>query len=202
MIKFFKKIRYKLLETGRTGKYFKYAFGEIILIVTGVLLALYLNNLNYKSQLKKDEILILNELKSNLSSSILSYSRTINLEKDYLVQNQLILKYFDNNEPYSENIDHAFGVYFWTVSSNPVAGGYEYLKSKGLELITNNILRNKLSFMFENEFNIIKNENEVWANNLQQNITYPYHINHFIKYFPEDNESMIKSMQSLLTIIH
>lgn len=29
MIKFFRKIRYILMETGKTGKYFKYAIGEI-----------------------------------------------------------------------------------------------------------------------------------------------------------------------------
>ena len=33
MIKFFRKIRQNLLLEGKTGKYFKYAFGEIVLVV-------------------------------------------------------------------------------------------------------------------------------------------------------------------------
>lgn len=178
------------MEKNKTAKYLKYAIGEIVLIVLGILFALYLNNLNGKNQLKKDEIKVLNEINYNLSSSINSFERTINTETDYLNQNKKILDYINNNNPYSSELDHAFGVYFWTLSSNPVTAGYEYLKSKGIELITNDSLRNKISFMFENEFAIIKNENELWANNLQQNITYPYHVNHFIKYFPKDTDSL------------
>jgi hypothetical protein len=178
------------MEQNKTGKYLKYAIGEIILIVFSILVALYLNNLNTKSQQKKEEVKVLNEIKSNLYSSILSFERTINTETDYLNQNKKILEYIDNNKPYSNELDHAFGVYFWTLSSNPITVGYEYLKSRGIELITNDSLRNNISFMFENEFAIIKNENELWANNLQQNITYPYHVNHFIKYFPNETDSL------------
>ena len=43
MIKFFRKIRRKLLVEGNTGKYFQYAIGEIILVVIGILIALQLN---------------------------------------------------------------------------------------------------------------------------------------------------------------
>ena len=50
MIKFFRKIRYNLIETGKTGKYFKYAIGEIILVVIGILIALQINNWNEKRQ--------------------------------------------------------------------------------------------------------------------------------------------------------
>ncbi|WP_411895209.1 hypothetical protein [Winogradskyella sp. A2] len=46
MIKFFRKIRQNLLMENKTGKYFKYAFGEIILVVIGILIALSINNWN------------------------------------------------------------------------------------------------------------------------------------------------------------
>ncbi|MFD2823405.1 DUF6090 family protein [Lacinutrix iliipiscaria] len=46
MIKFFKKIRYDLMEKNKTGKYFKYAIGEIILVVIGIVIALQINNWN------------------------------------------------------------------------------------------------------------------------------------------------------------
>ena len=46
MIKFFRKIRYDLMEKNKTGKYLKYAIGEIILVVIGILIALQLNNWN------------------------------------------------------------------------------------------------------------------------------------------------------------
>ena len=46
MIKFFRKIRQNLLMENKTGKYFKYAIGEIVLVVIGILIALQINNWN------------------------------------------------------------------------------------------------------------------------------------------------------------
>ena len=39
MIKFFRQIRFKLMETGKTSRYLKYAIGEIVLVVIGILIA-------------------------------------------------------------------------------------------------------------------------------------------------------------------
>jgi Family of unknown function (DUF6090) len=55
MIKFFRKIRQNLLSEGKTGKYFKYAIGEIVLVVIGILIALSINNWNQK-QIEKKQI--------------------------------------------------------------------------------------------------------------------------------------------------
>ena len=46
MIKFFRHIRKNLLMENKTSKYFKYAIGEIILVVIGILIALQINNWN------------------------------------------------------------------------------------------------------------------------------------------------------------
>jgi hypothetical protein len=189
MIKFFRRIRQKLLAENKFSKYLLYATGEVILIVIGILLALYLNNLNNEKTSKLVEIELLNELKANIRGSIKSFERTIESEKEYLDYNLLILDYLDNKRPFDDILLKPFSTYFWTVSSNPISGGYTYLKSKGIDLITNDSLRQNLSVLFENEFLIIKEENEVWANNLQQNISYPYHVNHFRRYFLHDSIS-------------
>jgi hypothetical protein len=44
MIKLFRNIRQNLINEGKTSKYFKYAIGEIILVVIGILIALSVNN--------------------------------------------------------------------------------------------------------------------------------------------------------------
>ena len=46
MIKFFRKIRQKLLAENRYNKYLIYAIGEIVLVVIGILIALQINNWN------------------------------------------------------------------------------------------------------------------------------------------------------------
>ena len=55
MIKFFRKIRQNLLSEGKTRKYLKYAIGEIIHVVIGILIALQINNWNNNMQQDKLE---------------------------------------------------------------------------------------------------------------------------------------------------
>ena len=190
MLRFFRTLRQRLLTEKKFGKYLLYAVGEILLIVVGILIAFYLDNINAEKQARETETELLSELKSNLVSNIKILERTLESESQYLSYNQMILDYLDHRKPYNEELESAFGVYFWTVTTNPVTGGYEFLKSKGIDLITDDSLRNRISFIFENEFLILKNENEVWSNNLQQNISYPYHVKHFRRYFATDSNNV------------
>ena len=48
MLKFFRRIRQKLLAQHKTGQYLKYAAGEIVLVVIGILVALQINGWNEK----------------------------------------------------------------------------------------------------------------------------------------------------------
>src|SRR5210317_2112046 len=71
MIKFFRKIRQDLLIENKTGKYFKYAIGEIVLVVIGILLAIQLNEWrNDKANaIQKQNVLLAlkSEFETNLS---------------------------------------------------------------------------------------------------------------------------------------
>jgi len=53
MIKFFRQTRYDLMEKNKTGKYLKYAVGEIVLVMIGILLALQINNWNERQKIEK-----------------------------------------------------------------------------------------------------------------------------------------------------
>ena len=61
MIKFFRKIRQKLLVENRFNKYLLYAIGEIVLVVIGILIALQINNWNEN---RKNSIKINDALKA------------------------------------------------------------------------------------------------------------------------------------------
>ncbi len=73
MIKFFRKIRYDLMVKNKTGKYLKYAIGEIVLVVIGILIALSINNWNEKRKLSNNVESLLtvfqNELVNNIEQS-------------------------------------------------------------------------------------------------------------------------------------
>ncbi|NNF86681.1 MAG: hypothetical protein HKM26_09010, partial [Winogradskyella sp.] len=63
MKKFFRKIGFDLMEKNKTGKYVKYAFGEIILVVFGILIALSINNWNENRKDVQIQLQLLKELK-------------------------------------------------------------------------------------------------------------------------------------------
>ena len=70
MIKFFRKIRYDLMEKNKTGKYFKYAIGEIILVVIGILIAIQLNEWRNDSINTKQKQKVLLALKSEFEANL------------------------------------------------------------------------------------------------------------------------------------
>lgn len=78
MLKFFQKIRLNLLSEGKTGKYLKYAFGEIVLVMIGILLALQVNNWSESQKAKKKEQFYLTKLEENLKQDTL----LLNLQLD------------------------------------------------------------------------------------------------------------------------
>ncbi|UAM99090.1 hypothetical protein K8354_04495 [Polaribacter litorisediminis] len=73
MIKFFRHIRKQLLSENKTGKpvfaagrYLKYAIGEILLVIIGILIAVSINGWNEDRKLKKAEQSILKDLKQEM----------------------------------------------------------------------------------------------------------------------------------------
>lgn len=70
MIKFFRKIRQNSLVKNKTRKYLKYALGEIILVVIGILIALQINNSSQQNTNRKQVETILRSIFHNLESDI------------------------------------------------------------------------------------------------------------------------------------
>ena len=66
MLKFFRRIRQKLLSQGKLKSYFVYAVGEILLIVIGILIALQFNNWNIEKNESQESIHILSSFHEEL----------------------------------------------------------------------------------------------------------------------------------------
>ncbi|MEH6620929.1 DUF6090 family protein [Maribacter arcticus] len=82
MIKFFRKIRKNLLNEGKTTKYFKYAIGEIVLVVIGILIALQINNWNENRKENHKLSDIYSNLLLDIKADSISYSTNIKELKD------------------------------------------------------------------------------------------------------------------------
>lgn len=74
MIPFFRKIRKKLAEDNQFLKYCRYAVGEIVLVVIGILIAISINNWNQtKKQLLKTQNLsyrLAKQVSQNIEKSL------------------------------------------------------------------------------------------------------------------------------------
>ena len=81
MIKIFTKIRENLLSEGKIGRYLKYAIGEIVLIVFGILIALSIDNWNQSINREMAEKEFIEGVKKDLE-----------LDKEYI---QIILNHMD-----------------------------------------------------------------------------------------------------------
>lgn len=81
-----KKIRKKLLEEGKLTKYLTYAFGEIVIVSIGILLALYLNNWNQNRAENKLEIQYYQSIKNQLNEDLNILTGEIYYNQSYYSQ--------------------------------------------------------------------------------------------------------------------
>jgi hypothetical protein len=155
MIKFFRKIRQNLLSEGKTGKYLKYAIGEIILVMIGILLALQVNTWNesrknlileeeFKIGLKKD---LLRD-KENIEFCILNIEQKIYAHS--VLTSQLPVSYETNKK----TLDSLFSFLMQPlVSFFPVSGTFDTAISSGnISNFSNKELIEKAHFLYNSKY--------------------------------------------------
>ncbi len=149
MIKFFRKIRLKLLSEGKTGKYFKYAIGEIVLVVIGILIALSINNWNQYSNDREKEIAILKELKKEFEENSIRYKETIEAQTFTIKSSQSFMDCLEKkNLNYKRDSIGYFIIYgpLNYYKAEPVIGAYKSINASGnISLIQNSELKSKLA---------------------------------------------------------
>ncbi len=77
MIKLFRNIRQNLLNEGKTSRYLKYAIGEIVLVVIGILIALSINNWNEKKKDNAQMRMNINSIAEDIQTDIIELQKTI-----------------------------------------------------------------------------------------------------------------------------
>lgn len=148
MIKFFRTIRYKLMSENKTTKYFKYALGEIILVVIGILIALQINNWNVYRLEVKEERKILTNLKVDFGNNKKLLDRAIETTKDGMNGCLKMLEYTGNKErpKTSKDFDMILNNMFVSPFFRPVIGTLEEITNSGkLGIIENDELRKLLA---------------------------------------------------------
>lgn len=159
MIKFFRKIRHKLISknppagrAARFSKYLIYAIGEIMLVVIGILIALQINNWNEDQKIQSEERKILLEIKNNIVQGVSSMDLALSLDSNHLELSLLILDHLKHKKNFTEELGRAFHLFPYGRLFPLPSSGYNSLQSKGVGIIKNDSLRIKISKLFDNTY--------------------------------------------------
>ncbi|WP_242134529.1 DUF6090 family protein [Aestuariivivens marinum] len=170
MIKFFRQIRQRLLSEGKTTKYLKYAIGEIILVMIGILLAIQVNNWNEerKKNISLGKALgqVINDLKQD-EETLKIYEEMEHKHIQYL--EALSNRHYNNIKLDSirYNLEH----YMVFVESN---NAYSTLKSNGMfSEIKNEGLKSNLTNYYERLYDNLAASTE-WGETITNNRIVPF----------------------------
>lgn len=86
MLNYLRKIRRDLIKEGNLKRYLTYAAGEVIIVVIGILLALYLNNWNQHRTERKLEFQYYQSIKNQLNEDLTTLYGEIKYNENFLNQ--------------------------------------------------------------------------------------------------------------------
>ncbi|MFP4847016.1 DUF6090 family protein [Winogradskyella sp. PE311] len=164
MIKFFRKIRQKLLSENKFSKYLIYAIGEIVLVVIGILIALGINNWNNEQKDKQAELKYLNQIRKSLKENDLILKERIETDKRLLKFGDQLYNHIKTQKQVNDSIKQIFVVLLndQMVSFNIAA--FENLKNDGLSFISNDDLKFEIINIYDKELKYIQN---IFANQFE-----------------------------------
>ena len=194
MIKFFRHIRQNLImdksndrvspkalaeaqASAKAGKYFKYAIGEIVLVVIGILIALQINNWNEVQIQLKQEHKILVSLNADFVKSKERLLQSMYMQKNVIRKGSELIKMYEGKVPRASNdtiMNYVvYGAYAW-YRAELLTGAYNaYINTGNSELIRNENLTKLLAEYFsilesgfedqENSMNLLNNMQNIMA---------------------------------------
>jgi hypothetical protein len=157
MLPFFRKIRFKLAENNQFFKYSRYAIGEIVLVVIGILIALQINNWNEERKSRNVEYIALTELKKSIESNIRNMDSVAIRIEHRISSIKIILRAFEMNIPYHDSLSShfAWGMIYDRLPIN--TGAYESLKGSGTQIVQDDELRFLISNYFDYHIGFLQN---------------------------------------------
>ena len=131
------------------SKYLLYATGEIILVVIGILIALQVNNFNEQGKLKNQEIEILESIGTELENNLELVNQALELNRGIRKSIEILLSHLEEDKPYHDSLSFHFANTTNYLTNRLPSGSYETLKAKGVDIISNSDLQEKIINFFE-----------------------------------------------------
>lgn len=200
MIKFFRKIRKKLLIENKISKYLLYAIGEIILLVIGILIALNINNANEtkKNNIREQEYLtsIKEEIKNDSLNLELGWFKNYAKKIHTLERTKrFILGTYTPKDTTQFINDAGYGAIYSRASFNGTSKIYKELIGTGnLSLISSSDIRNQIIEYYDRQEFTIN-----YANNIRTE--YATYMNSVKSYNPKSQDINRLEIPRMLAMI-
>ena len=197
MIKFFRKIRQNMLMENKTAKYFKYAIGEIVLVVIGILIALSINNWNEERKVRDHETVLLRELQNELIFNREDIVQTLVTIDNAIKSNKILASLFENHQPYHDSLDVHFArlySYNFFIANNTT---YDKLKTTGIDIIQNEEIKNGISELYTYDFDRIERMENLFMHEHYVNYIKPIFMKEFYT-FNWPNSLKVRDYESFI----
>ena len=161
MLKFFRKIRQKLITEGNLKKYLIYAAGEVLLVMIGILLALQVNKWKEQRKAKKQEFLLIKQLQIDMKSNL---DGVVDLNKRLYYNSMGIDSFIVRLD--KKNYDIMVPVFLAQAlrktDFNNASSGYNMMQNGKASLISDETVLKHILSLYENDFpDIIGRQNDM-----------------------------------------
>jgi len=141
-----------MADDNRPLKYARYAIGEIILVVIGILIALQINTWNEERKTRIIETKTLKEIRSNLMFDLIELDSDIKIMDSITISGKAVIDYLGKYDQPDDVFKYNVQVSRINPHFDPMHGGYSLLNSKGLDIISNDSLRGSISKLYESSY--------------------------------------------------
>ncbi len=160
MINFFRKIRKQLADANKPFKYMRYAIGEIVLVVIGILIALSINNWNEDRVERRQEKALLNQLRTEFSMNLAQLDDKIVVKEELIRSVLRLFQYIDQpGLRNKDSLEYHIGRTFPFSTFDPIVN--DLASSGSLRLIRSDSLKLLLS-LWTSDIKDVKEDDLSW----------------------------------------
>lgn len=121
---------------------------ETLYVIVGILVALSLDNWKEERKERTLEIEILSEIKENLILEFEDHNQNIRFLSNVVRSSGIVLDHLNKNLLYHDSLVHHFAWLPMAANFDPVTTGYELLLSEGVNIVSNDSIRQHISKIY------------------------------------------------------
>lgn len=164
MIRFVNRLKHDLLRTGQVKKFLLYTFGEVFLVVVGILIALQVNDYTEYKRDRKLELNELAQLELEFRSNLEQLNNKISQRDAMISSSSKIIRSLDNGLVMeTDSLEFHINTTFFNPTFNPISN--DLISTGKINLITNKELKRKL-LHWPSDVEQVVEEERIWTSYL------------------------------------